>query len=224
MNGIGILKHVDISSWPSMFHLIALMKRGDRWISVESGMKTGYGLADHHTLRGWKVSVQQGLHKSMVSNGDFEVGDKDEVVVFDETVMGVHQGVNTRTNRDRSSSGSKAHRRGRVWKRLPGRTILKNERPGAPAKRPAQATTMKKPAAPIHYNKGKARTDRDPRHNGMWVWLAVTVGKGSTRYTHAIGLKRITYCVLPRKNVAPQGRPRGAKSIRRAATKFIKKR
>ena len=71
----------------------------------------------------------------------------------------------------------------------------------AQPKRPAQATTMKTPVGSMHYNKGKAGTDRDPRANGMWVWIVITMGKGATRYTHANGLKRITYSVLPRKKV-----------------------
>ena len=73
---------------------------------------------------------------------------------------------------------------------------------------------QKRPAAKTV--KGQIRiagTAADPRHNGLWVWLAVTVGKGQQRYTHEEGTKRVTFFILPKPQDAPSGKPRGLESI-----------
>ena len=70
------------------------------------------------------------------------IGGDNQVVVWDETIMGLHKGVNTRTDRHRTSFGSKADRRSRVAERLPSRTVFKSER-----RQEGSFTLLKKPGA-----------------------------------------------------------------------------
>ena len=58
--------------------------------------------------------------------------------------------------------------------------------------------------------------------NGLWVWLAVVVGKGRAVYTHENGKKRIAHQVIPRASEAPGGKPRGFASMKRVIKTFIK--
>ena len=47
----------------------------------------------------------------------------------------------------------------------------------------------------------------------MWLWAAVTVGKKNTLYTHENGMKKFTFKLLPRKEAAIRGKPRGVGEI-----------
>ena len=53
--------------------------------------------------------------------------------------------------------------------------------------------------------------------------MAVSVGKGQERFTHESCRNRVTYAFLPRKELAPQGKPRGVASLKHVICKRIKK-
>ena len=59
----------------------------------------------------------------------------------------------------------------------------------------------------------ESRTSLDKCKNGQWLWMCVTVGKGTKRYTHENRLKKITFAMLPRMEFAPNKRPRGIKAL-----------
>ena len=63
---------------------------------------------------------------------------------------------------------------------------------------------------------------KDRRHNGRWLWVCVTVGKGRHLYIHSNGIKRVTFAFLPRKADAPHGSPRGVRSLRKVIQSRIK--
>ena len=77
----------------------------------------------------------------------------------------------------------------------------------------------KKPAGAKPKKKGTPDTRRD----GRWLWVAVSCGHGKTLHTHENGLKRITFTLLPHRDVAPNRKPRGLTSIKNVITKHIKK-
>ena len=80
-----------------------------------------------------------------------------EVVVFDETVIGVHRkAVGTGSDRTRTSPRSKEAVRKRILKKLPGRTIWRGslKRPAAAPSAAASARTVfKRPAAKVAMKK-----------------------------------------------------------------------
>ena len=117
--------------------------------------------------------------------------------------MGKHKGVNTGTDRTRSSGGSKAARKKRVARRLPARTIWKGAFKQPPMK--------KKPRA------------KGPTPNCRWLWMAVTVGKHRTKFTHENELKKVTFAILPRREEAPNRKPRGLRSMSKVIRSHIKR-
>jgi hypothetical protein len=113
----------------------------------------------------------------------------------------------------------------RVLKREPGRTFWRGAMKVAMRVMKGMKktlSTLKKPAAatkkaPI------AGTERDKRSNGRWLWMAVTVGLGTERHTHDAGTKRVTFKLLPRKDVAPHKKPRGLVSMKTTIKAHIKR-
>ena len=71
------------------------------------------------------------------------------------------------------------------------------------------------------YNKGKKGTSKDTRSNGIWLWLAVSVGKGTMRYTHANGLKKVAFRILPKKEDAKHKKPRGLEEIKTSLQQHV---
>ena len=63
----------------------------------------------------------------------------------------------------------------------------------------------------------------DKRSNSMWLWVGVIVGKGKELYTHPNKKKRVTFMLLPNKEEAPQGKPRGLESIQQVLRQRITK-
>ena len=59
----------------------------------------------------------------------------------------------------------------------------------------------------------KHGTAKDKRSNGRWLWAAVTVGKGTHRFTHENGKKKFTFRFLPKSADAVKGKPRGLDEI-----------
>ena len=132
-------------------------------------------------------------------------------MVFDETQVGVHKGVNTRSDRTRTCQQDKKSRRDRVAKRLPAKTVWRGVR-----RKPA-ADVLRRPAA-----SGRNRAKKGPRLNARWLWMAVTVGQGRVRHTHGNGTKKLTFAFLPKAEDAPNKKPRGLKAMEAVIKKHIK--
>ena len=98
----------------------------------------------------------------------------------------------------------------------PGHTIWRSEsvwrKPAASEKR----TIAKRPAGDVKKRPAGrvAGTSADTRSNGKWLWAAVTVGCGTQLYTHGNGLSRYTYRILPNKQDAKCGKPRGYDEVK----------
>lgn len=236
-----------------MLHVILLLKRNDRWVNIEKEMAEAYGLMDRKNLREWRYAFQDALATALHILGCMRIGGPKEVVVFDETIIGLHKAVRTGADRSRTYFRSRALVRKRVLKKMPGRTVWK-----AAYKRPAACTSKgriascmrsatpastshltnstgseskrdmsKRPAACDTVSKkpsaSVAGTDKDPRGHGRWLWMAVTVGKGQEVYTHANGKKRMTFAILPRAEDAPNKKPRGHASMTSVVEKYVNK-
>ena len=91
------------------------------------------------------------------------------------------------------------------------------------SKKRTMKTTMKTAMKNSKYNLNKKGTGNDRRSNGMWLWAAVSVGKGQKVYTHLNGLKRFTYCLLPHKSHAEGGEPRGHKELAKTIANRVRK-
>ena len=244
VKGVGPLSRISPHLWPAFMQLIVGLRRNDRLLSIESELLDGYNIHDKHTLRDWRHSYQGALRKAMLLGEGAAIGGPGEVVVFDETQMGVHKGINTRTDRHRMSRNSRPVRRARVAKTLPARTIWKQpaasgvlrrpaaanrpaasgvlRRPAA-AKRPAAAGVLRRPAA-VKRPAAAGGSRKGPRVNARWLWMAVTVGKGRECYTHENGKKKVTFAFLPRRENAPHGSPRGLVSMTKVIKQHVKKR
>jgi hypothetical protein len=240
VKGIGIFEKIPVASWFPMLHMILMLKRSDRLVNIEKEIEEAYGICHRTTLREWRHMYQDALYFALDMCNGLQIGGKGEVVVFDETLVGLHKGIHSGADRTRTTSRSESAVKKRILKKLPGRTIWRGarKRPAAasavmrrPAaasavmRRPAAASTvMRRPAAHVMKRPaGVAGTFRDPRRNGRWIWLAVTVGKGSQVYTHENGLKRVTFEILPQKEDAPSKKPRGVASMATVVHKHVKK-
>ena len=210
VRGVGLFAKLPITSWAPMMHFILMLRRSDRYTSIVSEMQTAYGITNHHTLNHWRVLYQSDLKTCVEAENALVIGGSGETVVFDETLLGVHKGVQSGTKRTRSSSRSRPVVRKRILRRLPGKTVWR-----ARATRPR--LTMRRRSSSI------VGTRNDPRHNGRWLWMAVSVGKGKQLFTHANGLKRVSFAMLQRAEHAPNRKPRGLKAMKAVIASRIKK-
>jgi hypothetical protein len=225
VKGIGIFEKIPVASWIPMLHMILMLKHGDRWVNIMKEIAEAYGICSEPTLRGWRHMYQDALYFALDLCNGLQIGGKGEVVVFDETLVGLHKAIHSGADRTRTTPRSPAAVKKRILKKLPGRTIWRAAAASTVLRRPAAASTvMRRPAAHVMKRPaGVAGTFRDPRRNGRWIWLAVTVGKGSQVYTHKNGLKKIAFEILPHKEDAPSKKPRGVASMSAAVHRHVKK-
>ena len=232
VKGVGVLAHVNVNLWAAFFQFVVMLRHNYRWVLIERELEDSFGVCDHHTLRDWRYMFQDGCYTVLRNTDALALGGPGDVVVFDETVVGLHKGVSTGADRHRSSSRSKPLVRKRIAKKLPARTVWKRpsgaqlrKKPAAVAAtgRPSAAVAKKPAAAAMKRPAGVAGTDLDPRRNAVWLWLAVTVGHGNEVYTHENGKKRITWEVLPKACSAEGGKPRGLASMSAVIKKRIRK-
>ena len=148
VRGLGVLANTSTQLWPAVFHFILLMRKNERWSLVEQEIEDAYGLANNHTLHDWKHRFQWHLKARLIKDNAMVIGGPGSVVVWDETIVGVHRGVNTGSNRDRSSPRSREAVSKRIARTLPARTVWKRRRSPA-KKRPSTAVVCKKPAGLI---------------------------------------------------------------------------
>jgi hypothetical protein len=220
LNGQGWLRRIPINSCLPFFAMIVLLIEDFSWKKIADELRAVFRNIDTHTIQGWREYYQDGLESFLELCGSLTVGGRNEVVVIDETVVGVAEedgyslapkGIRKAKPQIRTTSRSKRATKARVEKTLPARTIWK--------KQPVMKSVLKKPAR----KRGVAGTPKDPRSNGAWLWVAVVVGKSQTRYTHENGLKRITYKFLPRRADALDGKPRGLGEIRKVLQERVHK-
>ena len=221
VNVHGFLVHIPINSWMPFLHYINLLRLGRNNAEANQELTAGYGNMSRHTFTAWRSLYQQALGKALPELDAVQVGGRNEVVVMDETVVGVHAkdgwSLNTKGIGKRGATARRASRRttkslvlkGHL-KRLPARTIGRGEQAQSKScnlrKKPAAATVVKKPAGHVFK---KPAAQRNLKNNGRWLWLAIAVGKGKTVYTHANKLKRVSYRLLPCASDAQHRKPRG---------------
>lgn len=205
----GELKGIGPLSWMPFLNLVNMLRLGRANTEIIDELTTAYGAISSKTIRGWRRSIQGTLKIGLDLLDGLAIGGKDDVVVIDESVVGFHPGDTATVSRGirkahpqvrRTSRKTRAVKQ-RILQRFPARTIWK--KPTANQKR---FVVKKRPAA--------KKNASDRRSSGRWLWAAVSVGNGSTLYTHANGLKRFTFAWLPKQEDAPRGKPRGLDSIK----------
>ena len=107
VRGIGLFRDMNVTSWPAFLHLIVTMRNNYGWVLVENEMRDAYGISNKHTLVEWRRTYQRSLRDALMMSGGLIIGGPGVTVVFGETIVGVHKGVNTRTERERSGGRRK---------------------------------------------------------------------------------------------------------------------
>lgn len=202
VNNHGFLKHIHVRHWLAFAHFLVMFTGGYRWSKIVIEMASTYGIMWDGTLISWRRRYQAALAQYLLNVDGIMIGGKNDVVVFDETNLGAQKGVRKAKPQLRSSTRSKPVVRKRIAKRLPARTIWK---------KPATSTRRRNVS-----DRSKRGTPKDLRSGGRWLWAAVLVGNGKKTYTHENGLKKFTFKVLPSPGMAPDGKPRGLQSMKKA--------
>ena len=194
-----------------------------RWTKLATDIEEIFGAQDPKTLRRWRGLYQEALELYLKKYGHLVLGSTaGVVVVFDETNMGQAGGISKAATTKKTHHKSNKIQRDRIVKRLPARTF---HRPASHFRRPTASSSTsarKLPAAvmkPI-YSKGISGTSKGQR-TGRRLFAAVLVGNNSTRYTHDNGRKRFTFHIKDLPKTAPDGKPRGIKSMKKAILKCI---
>lgn len=233
VNCHGFLSQFPINSWMPLLYFFNSLRLGRCFSEVRDEMVAGFGAIGEPTFRRWRDIYQETLGKYLRESGSLKIGGPNEIVVIDETVVGVHaddgwsadtKTVNKsgarapRTTPRSGSAGSKRLIKKGVVKRLPARTYYRTQmvqknnyvlkmKPGSVMKRPAGV--KKRPANTAV----KKRPATNLKSNGKWLWLGVLVGKGKQLYTHANMKKKLTFRIMPAKGEAIRKRPRGLEEM-----------
>jgi hypothetical protein len=212
INSFGLLVNVPINSWMPFLSFFKQLRLGHRLSEIAKELRAGYGaISVSQTIPKWRRLYQAQLHKACEINDVLMIGkEKGDVVVVDETVVGVHKydgfsaitkGISKGSPRIRKDTRSKPVVAKRILRREPGRTIWRKP---AARKRPAGLKNAKK-----HVLKRPAANSSDRRSNGRWLWLGVLVGNKKNVYTHSNQKKQVTFRMMPKKDDAKSHRPRG---------------
>ena len=239
VTGDGPLSKVLTSSWMQFLNFIVLLKINLPLGKIYTDIRDAWGNIDDKTFLMWRKVYQDGLQDANVALDLLMIGQArpQEIIVLDETHIGilkqdgeeafVHAGISKGAPRVRSSSRKAAAVKAHVSKWLPAKTIWRNDvkkRPvGKSPEKPVTCINRVKKHAMKKKRKVKKPIGKDARSAGRWLWAAVSVGHGSTRYTHGNGLKRFTWKILPHRTQAEEGKPRGRKEIQKVFAERIRK-
>ena len=149
-------------------------------------------------------------------------------VVVHETVCGtlpgevMHGEEDPRPRKQRRLNAGEPHR---VVARFPAQTLWK---PRAPQKKPSANASRKKPASPPNRSatsqKKPAASQKKPAAKSLqWMSGGVEVGNANQgKLSHRDGNKKVTMSVLPHKESALQGKPRGTMTLTRCFETFVR--
>ena len=230
---VGLLSNVRPNSWLAFLYFVNGLRLNIRWTKLATDIDEIFGTQDPKTLRRWRGLYQEALEVFLHKHNHLVLGSTaGDVVVFDETNMGNSGGISKAATAKETHHKPNKIQRDRIVKRLPARTL---HRPASCLRRPAASSStsackrpaacrrqLKRPAAVMKsvFNKGIAGSSKDQR-TGRWLFAAVLVGNKSTRYTHGNGRKRFTFHIMDLPKAAPDGKPSGIKSMKKAILKCI---
>ena len=72
--GIGLFGAVTPGSWPALLHLIVMLRRNDRLVSIASDLKDAFNIHGKHTLQDWRRGYQAALRDGLVAKGALAEG------------------------------------------------------------------------------------------------------------------------------------------------------
>ena len=215
----GVLSSLRVNSYFPFLHFVLLMTKDYRMKNIYEEMEGAYGV-NQKAVDSWKKTYQSALQRYVDEVDGTKVGDIAEVVAVDETAIcrddsKISKPIGFKPKPRTIGS----HKRNPLLKKVePGRTQWKSVKKTSLKKATAK-TCMKKRAKKTgqkkrtRYYKPKAGTQDDKRKS-RWLWAAVECGSKSTgKKSHKLGNKRISMGLLPRAADAPDGKPRGTKSL-----------
>ena len=225
LTGGGPLQMMNKGNWMPFLNFIVLLNINLPLGTIYQEVQSAWGNIHDKTFRRWRNLYQSSLSSANTALNILRVGGSrpQQIVVMDETHIGAlkqepeeslsHAGVSKGAKRVRSSTRSATAIRARVSQRLPAKTTWKTgvmKRPTKQLNTPMKSKLKKKPAG---NTKTKNKKELDKRSDGRWLWAAVTVGHGRTRYTHGNKEKKIAWRILPMSTMAVDGKPRGQKEL-----------
>jgi hypothetical protein len=231
--GLGLLEKIKIGGWMPFLNVIVLLRLGKPLQDIYQEVKASWGNIDEKTFRTWRQLYQQGLQNANEELDLLKIGGArpQQLVVIDESHIGVlkedgeeamcHSGISKGAPRVRSTSRASPAVMKRIAATLPARTLWKGAHNlrKRPAAKPSTMKVMNKKVMKKKAMKKKI----DARSSGRWLWAAVSVGYGRTRFTHGNQLKRFTWKILPHKDNAIEGKPKGKPEIVKAMREYIHK-
>ena len=243
VTGIGPLTKIRVGGWMPFLNFVFLLNKNRALHLAHTEVQDAWGNISDTALREWRRLYQDGLKTANEKLGLLKIGGArpQQIVVVDESIIGVHHsdgaesmvhgGISKGAPRVRSSSRSRKAVRDRIAKVLPAKTLWKRpaahlqKKPAAIATRPSRkgSSGLRKRPAAANGAKKKIPKKADTRSDGRWLWAAVSVGHGTTTYSHANKMKRFAWKILPSKGEAVDGKPRGTAEIRDAMVEHIKK-
>ena len=163
LNKFGFLTEIPVNSWLPFLHVINLLRLGRNFRAIVQEIQAGYGNIKEHTIGKWRNVYQEALGAALDKMNARVVGGKNQTVVLDECVVGVHPEDGWATGSKGINKGGAAQNRtserknidqlvaDKVMKRLPGRTLHGVEKvsktsPMLINKKPA-SRLMKKPSS-----------------------------------------------------------------------------
>eukprot|EP00972_Heterocapsa_arctica_P090990 13425140-Heterocapsa_arctica.AAC.1 len=120
VNAHGILTLVPVNSWMPFLDVINSLRLGRTYSEILSELSDAYGSMSPNTVRRWRRLYQQALGSSLGPLDALMIGGKGQVVVVDETVVGVNSEDGwSEQNRGINKSGAMQTRSGpRATKKL----------------------------------------------------------------------------------------------------------
>ena len=191
-----------------------------RMKNIYDDLEKAYGLG-HKTVDRFKALHLDTLKQYVEEVDGADIGGMGIMIAADETTISKDIPTSTKPKGFKPKPRGKFSRRNPLLvKVLPGRTVWR--RPST-LKRPA---AFKRPAASkgraTRFWKQKAGTKDDKRSNSQWQWMGVEIGtKSGEKKSHKLGNKRVTIGLLPRREDAPHGKPRGKVALTRMFTKRV---
>ena len=116
---ICVFAYIHPTSWLPILHVIVMLKAGDRLTTINREMEAWYNLSDR-TLRFWRNMYQSSLRTAVDKFDQNFVDANNEMVVFDETIVGVHTAVGTQVTSNCSGRKTVRQQKHYIKKRLPG--------------------------------------------------------------------------------------------------------
>ena len=91
LNHFGILQSIEVKKWLAFLCCTVLLRQAERLHRAKQELVAAFGNISEKTFLRWRHLFQNALKTACLQYGSAMIGGKGEVVVVDETVVGLHQ-------------------------------------------------------------------------------------------------------------------------------------